>query len=281
MNNFRFLLAILFLIAEATFARADIDYFSAENLVKFADYLYDQKDYSRAAGEYERFLIAYPDSVTPYVYQRLLGCYEQANKLDTALKTIERIPDRFKGTDCSWFYHQTRLKFLIDNQTDIPVLLTERTTCLNDTTRLLLTAYYLKNHQFKQAALTLDTMYPDLIGRSEFTDLISQANHLPRKSPALAAAMSAVVPGSGKLYLGRSVDALMSFATSGLLLWLAYDHLANEGSDSRSGWVYLGLGSVFYFGNVYGSYKAAKIYNYQQQKDMDLKIEMAIHLYLK
>ncbi len=113
-----------------------------------------------------------------------------------------------------------------------------------------------------------------------FLKLSQEAAHLSTKSPALAAGLATIFPGSGKLYLGRPMDALMALLTSGVTVWQAYEQFDKDGVESTTGWIYGGLGVMFYGGNIYGSYVGARIYNHHQQDIMDAKIEAHIRVFL-
>jgi TM2 domain-containing membrane protein YozV len=76
---------------------------------------------------------------------------------------------------------------------------------------------------------------------------------LPRKSPALAAALSMVVPGLGRVYIGRWPDGLMSFLLIGTTAFLAAQGFYAEGQGSVRGWILGGVAGLLYAGNVYGS----------------------------
>jgi len=49
------------------------DYFGSANILKFADYLYENGDYLRAAGEYQRYLFSIPSSAgSDSIYYRMI-----------------------------------------------------------------------------------------------------------------------------------------------------------------------------------------------------------------
>ena len=56
----KFLLMVFLTTMLLPFAAAEepIDYYTPENVRKFADFLYEQGDYLRAAGEYQRYLFS-------------------------------------------------------------------------------------------------------------------------------------------------------------------------------------------------------------------------------
>jgi TM2 domain-containing membrane protein YozV len=89
--------------------------------------------------------------------------------------------------------------------------------------------------------------------RDEDRELVRRYDALPRKSPLLAAALSMVVPGLGRVYIGRWPDGLMSFLLIGTTAFLAAQGFHSEGAGSVRGWILGGVGGLLYAGNVYGS----------------------------
>ncbi|MGD8305909.1 MAG: hypothetical protein PVF17_04580, partial [Ignavibacteria bacterium] len=81
----------------------------------------------------------------------------------------------------------------------------------------------------------------------------------PYKSAVLAGILSALIPGSGKIYAGQIGDGIVGFLTSALFSFIAYDNF-KAGHDTR-GWIWAGVAGLFYAGNVYGSIAAAQIHN--------------------
>ena len=84
-------------------------------------------------------------------------------------------------------------------------------------------------------------------------ELLRRYDALPRKSPLLAAALSMVVPGLGRVYLGRWPDGLLSFLLVGTTAALAAQGFYEEGQGSVRGWILGGVAALLYAGNVYGS----------------------------
>jgi len=74
---------------------AAFDYFSSENILKFADHLYKNGDYLRAAGEYQRYLFSIPRSASSdSIYYRMIRAiflgkdYQRCNQLLDAFTEI-------------------------------------------------------------------------------------------------------------------------------------------------------------------------------------------------
>jgi hypothetical protein len=89
--------------------------------------------------------------------------------------------------------------------------------------------------------------------REQDRELVRRYDALPRKSPVLAAALSMVVPGLGRVYIGRWPDGLMSFLLIGTTAFLAGQGFYAEGEGSVRGWILGGIAGLLYAGNVYGS----------------------------
>lgn len=104
---------------------------------------------------------------------------------------------------------------------------------------------------------------PLLEGARLFLDTYSAAPALPEtykaRSPYLAAAMSAVIPGAGKIYAGDIHSGVSTFLIVGALAGMLAETWVKCGPRD---WKTISLGSLFglfYIGNVYGSYLSVSI----------------------
>jgi hypothetical protein len=75
------------------------------------------------------------------------------------------------------------------------------------------------------------------------------------KSPLLAAGMSAMLPGAGRIYSGRFWDGLFGFITVGMLANATYMNInmGNKWGTTFSAAAML----IFYCGEIIGAYRAA------------------------
>jgi hypothetical protein len=98
--------------------------------------------------------------------------------------------------------------------------------------------------------------YPDyrLVDSLEF----SQIRYLSNKSPILAAGLSTILPGTGRMYSGRFLDGLMGLWMVLLPGTAAYGSL-QEG-QSMKGNFFTGITLIFWLGEIYGAYRTAKYY---------------------
>jgi hypothetical protein len=106
-------------------------------------------------------------------------------------------------------------------------------------------------------------------------ELLRRHDALPRKSPLLAAALSMVVPGLGRVYLGRWPDGLLSFLLVGTTAALAAQGFYQEGQDSVRGWILGGVAALLYAGNVYGSAVGAVVQRRDAEDALMQEVERA------
>ena len=99
-----------------------------------------------------------------------------------------------------------------------------------------------------------------------------------QKSPALAAAMSAVLPGAGKWYAGRKDEGIVSLITVGVFAGITAENWIKKGPKDWRTIVFGTLGSLFYIGNIYGSYVSVGIYNDNLRNAQNSTIVFNLHV---
>ncbi len=240
-------------------------FFSAENKLRFANSLYNEGDYIRAIEEFREVYKTIPDdtllfktaraysSLNRYseaedIYRSLLG----NNRLNT-ISTINIFADKLRERDIASFER------LLNDRLVYP-----------DTG-------YLQVNKMKHI-LEYEALLPDTSIYIDFTDsqlpalrnLYSLRQNAVTKSPATAAILSAVLPGSGKIYTGDYSDGITAFLANVLLAYLAYDNIKNERVYRAV--IFSGLSAWFYAGNIYGSYASAQIFNARQQQTISVNV---------
>ncbi|MBP5676657.1 MAG: hypothetical protein J6W94_06575 [Bacteroidales bacterium] len=80
-----------------------------------------------------------------------------------------------------------------------------------------------------------------------------------RRSPALAALMSAVLPGSGKVYAGQTGPGVASFLAVGSLAAITAEQWKHHGAKDWRTIVAGSICGIFYIGNIYGSWVSVSI----------------------
>jgi TM2 domain-containing membrane protein YozV len=84
-------------------------------------------------------------------------------------------------------------------------------------------------------------------------ELYQSVRKFRRKSPVVAGLLSAVVPGSGKMYAGKLGQGIITLIQNVALGFQAYEAYRRDGWKSPRFIVYGGLFTFFYVGNIWGS----------------------------
>ena len=93
--------------------------------------------------------------------------------------------------------------------------------------------------------------------------VIQSSNPESRKSPLLAGLISAILPGSGRIYAGRPLDGVMGMWMMYLVGNSAYNALKKKRPIAGP---LFGIAAGFvYLGEVYGGWRAAKNHQYSEK----------------
>ena len=275
---YKLLLTIFLTVTLLPFAAAEesLEYYAPENVRKFADFLYQQGDYLRAADEYQRYLFFLPEEGTDreQIRYKIALCYRFAGNSEQAIQSFESILQSHpQGQYVSRVYYQIGATyFLMDQFQQSTRFLREALPHITDKQQQaeaeqLIGISYLMQKQWSEAGGIFKTLQGSGViavreKASVYHNYAEVGANLPTRSPFLAGAFSAVVPGAGRLYTDfRIGDAITSLITVGIAGWQAYDGFRRDGLSSVKGWTLGTLSGIFYVGNIYGSVIAARVYN--------------------
>jgi TM2 domain-containing membrane protein YozV len=264
------------LLLAARLAGAQTAYFAPEAVEAFAAHLFAQGDFLRAGYEYERYLLGpllEGDSPASAHWQagRAFRC---GGDLLRALRHFRSMQGAAEdGSERELAAAEIGLCYLhlgepdaslqeVRGQTGWEASASLRRLAAGD---LILLGRW---QEAGQAAAGLPG--------AEAGDLAALAERgaaMRRKSPALAVALSAVIPGAGKIYAGEAGDGLQSLLLVGALATLAAFSFHADGVGSWRGWLYTSFGGLMYAGNLYGSAVSARRWNRKQEEALreDLK----------
>lgn len=108
-----------------------------------------------------------------------------------------------------------------------------------------------------------------------------QLKKVKHRSPVLAGALSAIVPGLGKVYAGKTKQGIASFFPVALLGLQAYENIHKRGIKNGFSIFYTGLFSVFYIGNIWGSVLSVQIKQQEIYHEIDNRILFDLHIPLR
>ena len=250
------------------------------NILKFADHLYRTGDYRRAIAEYHRYLSRESSpNLLPvlevkisryHCWLKIGDCHRQIGEVESAISVFQEVAQKGNKLAETARYQIGSTYFLAaDHQRSIAAFSELAGSTWTDSPRqkkakLWIGINQLFLHQWDQAEDQFEAL-----SKAEDTQpgyyrtLAKQGRDLPRKRPILAAALSAGLPGAGRIYVERPADFLTTLPTVILTGWLAYDGFRQSGVRSVKGWAFGTIGGIFYLSNIYGSAIAAQIHNRQ------------------
>ncbi len=252
-------LFILLWITTVQFAQTDnVDFNSPHNIKKFADYLFCDKDYLRAALEYERLVeIDRTDTIEFKIalsYSYMKDYYSATQKFSGIIKPsvyfneakLEEMKVNFLINDFAGLRSYFKNSFI----TEVDKYQTEGEKLFNF------------SYLFTDDELPLkdEFLSPfDVNEKEKISSFYDWKKEPPYKDGTLAGIMSAIIPGSGKIYVGETADGIVAFITTTVFAFIAYDNF-KAGHTTRA-WIWTGVAALFYAGNVYGSVAAAQVHN--------------------
>lgn len=281
-------LFILFLLLACLCINAfsdDIDYYSPENILKFADNLYQQGDYIRSAKEYERYMISCPDDSDKALYKIGL-CYRHTNNIDKAISIFQKIINEYPNSELKFSANfQIGYTYFISGQYKNSQShiydLSKRELTINQRKKLdILSALnHLKQREWRLANELIRNS-PDQLSEDQNIDrILSDLKKISfdgvnrkHKSRFWASFMSAIVPGMGKIYCQQYGNGFFSFITVSSTGFLAYNGFKENGLKSVKGWIFGSLFSIFYAGNIYGSGISALAYNDYVESEIIMRL---------
>lgn len=222
-----------------------------QNIKLFADYLFCEQDYLRAAEEYISLKDTYLSDTIIY---KIAKCYSIIGEFDKSLNYFFNIPAS------SVFYDNVKreigkIYFLNEDEISLNKMMFEKENSFNDLLKLKIALKLLKNQTDDiENLLTYDD--EDFIILRKF---YSQRKNPDYKSETVAGILSAIIPGSGKIYTEEYSDGITAFILTGIFSYLAYNNLKHE--HNFRGYLFTGIAAGFYFGNIYGSVASAQIFN--------------------
>lgn len=248
-----------------------IDYYQPANIRKFADYLYAQDDYLRAAGEYQRYLFSQPTTLEGDVLRRIAESYRLGGQPDRAVQFLETLLQTQSNSNVARY--ELGATYFLTGQHDESIHFFNESQDLFQggeyrwKSQMLIGMNQLMQKRWESAIQHFDQFelsgVPEVVAHrtSTYQGYAEKGRTLPSKSPLLAGFLSTALPGSGRIYVGRPNDAILTVFLLGVLGWAAYDGFSENGVSSRKGWTFGTLGSIFYLGNIYGSVVAAQTHN--------------------
>lgn len=244
-----------------------------KNIIKFADHLFRQKDYLRAAEEYLRLDEYHRSDELNFKIALSFSTIGEYLKAETIFDKINSNSEYFQHSKLEMLkilflegrFRELKEKTFADDQITNSVVASIGNKIFHYS--------FLKS---EENILSVDEFIQpfDFGERDKLTELYQLKINPPYKDPLLSSILSAIIPGAGKFYTGEITDGIFALISTGLFSFLAYDNF-KAGHDFR-GWLFTGLAAGFYSGNIYGSYASAQIYNVRFMYEFNLNLDSFI-----
>jgi TM2 domain-containing membrane protein YozV len=125
-------------------------------------------------------------------------------------------------------------------------------------------------------------------GHSGITDLydrllsvsVDMKNHRS-KSPLIAGLMSGIIPGSGKLYAGKTGEAISAFLSTAGLGLVTLENYRKSGLNSFKTIAFGSVLAVTYIANIYGSAFTVRILETEYKENVKSTILFDLHIPLR
>ncbi|MGB9721121.1 MAG: tetratricopeptide repeat protein [bacterium] len=213
--------------------------FQPEQVLKFADHLYLEGDFSSALNEYRRYLFL-NDSSIQEVNEKIVDCLIRLNRYDEAIASTKFFTDTTRA-----IYTRSSVYLLKGDYPMVRELLKNRTE--ESESRRLIGLSYAGEFDFIRA--------------KEFIEL---PQPLPGHKSPLIGGLLALFPGGGHFYCKRIGDGIYSMLVIATGSLVAY-HYYHEDEKTKF-YVALGVSLIFYAGNIYGGINAVHNYNYYENE---------------
>jgi hypothetical protein len=236
------------------------DLFDYTNSKKFAGYLFNTRQFGLAANEYERILTINPNDTL--VFANLIKTYRMASDCNYSFTRLENF--QLTGFLTNPLVAREYLNLSLScNPQPQHRNFQSALHSLDPTSQVFYTVGAYLNAGNRDSTFYYAQAHRDFLAQT-YPSLLSGIDRMEDfryKSPAFAAALSTIRPGAGKAYSKYWGDAFMSLLFVSTNAWLSYRGFSKKGVKSVNGWVFGSISVGFYFGNIFGSYKAAKNYN--------------------
>lgn len=254
----------------------------------FADSLFQEGDYLNAAHEYKRLLFLHPDTPqSDFIAFRVAASYQNAGKLKNAIRAyqllIDTYPESSLAARCENNIAHCHI-LLGDSKQGLSSLkrfLEEHTESdLAPRAHFTIGILHIDKREWIQARQVWNDVsltYPE----SPFAEVsdrlahqLKDAENLPRRSPTLAGVLSALMPGSGQIYNGRTMNGLYAFVSVAVLGSASLYYVDQERYEVA---VPVGVLGLFLYGNsIYQSVQMARAFNIQQEQYFQNRLQQEI-----
>lgn len=254
----------------------------------FADSLFEEGDYLNAAHEYKRLLFLHPD--TPqidFIAFRVAASYQNAGRLENAIGAYQLLIDTYpKSILVARAKNNIAQCYVLSGDSEQGLASLKRFLSEHKGSSLAPRAQFtigmllMDKGEWIQASRAWSDVY-STYPESSFAKVsdrlartIKNADTLPHRSPTVAGVLSALIPGSGQVYSGRTVDGLYTFVGMAVLGSASFYYADQKRYEVT---IPVGVLSLFFYGNgIYQSIQSAQVFNAQRHAQFRNRLRQEI-----
>jgi len=258
----KFVLILIFLIFPL---QADDLSTNPDKVLQFANFLFEQEDYLRAAIEYERYQFLTDQQNDTILFKTGL-CHQFRQHYDYAVESFDRI---LKNQN-SPLTQVARLAVLYNYAQQQNWSAIRARGFRNDDEFFFNYLAALKMDSVQWDPALFEQIKDDSL-RTALMAIENQRYQIKPKSPLIASFLSTIFPGLGKAYIKRPGDAIFAGAMTSfaaLVTWRAF-----ESNLLVTGVITSGITLSFYLGTIYGSYIGTQLYNESLREKIAERLE--------
>lgn len=258
----------------------ELDIFDKNNSVSYTDYLLKTHQYSEAIWELKQIINKF-DKLDDSTYSKLFFAYRK-----NGIKNIKLVKTDSSQNNYISLSRHLAIEYSIYclrnlHYTDLDSILVYNRSLKTSDKSLLSISSLVSQRKDKEADLIIES-FQDSCGvqlLNKLSVINKRYKKIHPKKPFLAAAMSTIIPGLGRFYVGEKENAINTLGLVAALSIFSVRGFHFYQAQSIRGFVFGGLGLGFYIGNIYGSYKSAIKYNKAQIEGLSIEIENSLDEY--
>ncbi len=253
---------------------------AGDSSYEFAESLFVEGDYYRAITEYKRFLFHHPthtqiEKAQLRIAESLFRAKRWKETIDSVEVFLLRFPNSGLRIDAMFLKASAEKERKLTDKALNTLEEIVRTAPSPERDRALYETVMIYLEQGKRSGAS--TAVDGLSVTGPFSKAVpilreglEEIDRLPRKSPALAGTLAAVVPGSGHLYAERPKDALAAFLLNASFALAAVELCRHEHYAAAGVFLFFELG--WYGGNIYSAVGSAHKFNKRIEDDFVLDL---------
>ncbi len=254
---------------------SDTHIINADTQFSFAEALLAEGDYYRAIGEYKRFIHFFPENKLVETcayrigesYYRAKRWQETREALTTFIKKYPTSP-MTPGALYLKGIAEKQLRLYMDALSTFQDVIKSKSIEFSDKAVYESAIVHMEMQEWLKARETFSIVPKDSRLSGSASIIASELLHideLPKKSPATAGTLAAILPGAGHLYTDRPTDALVAFLLNGTFIFGAIELFRHENYVAGGIVTFFELG--WYTGNIYSAVSSAHKYNEKIRED--------------